>query len=653
MPALEPAPQRKRTFVLEPIAETRRASVRFPGHTQTFNRSPSKVNPKGRRIRAPNKRRTPVEGAKRSPCGHDPVTEAAHSREAEGCAGGIGGIEEWPGGFEDQPMLAVEEDEVDADDTYQWFISLVAEGYVGFVRISRTLYMVQGFDLNRKEGTDAWYHFQARPRGTDVQLTCLCPRGNQHCLHKRFYKEFQESRFGDGQEDSEEVSVVGDPQVVLFSRRVVGAEEERIRLCFSVEGDSGTEDARSRAIVTYEGNLSREGRWSCHKDAHVNCSHKRKALALMVRDLQWEGDIDTAGSFEGMYMVDDMNVGQSTERAVSYLPILPPEWAALPTDNILYSRPDPCREIEEVIHIGENSRSACGMHYWQHDKAIVQKSCHVYTLSERLTRKIELQECPSCAPHRQCWIGPDARESGLFNLNNSALFTHELLDEYTNRYTTSETPFVAFVLCISRIYESRGTKFIGEDLFRSAWFAYASLQELENDMWCPDCGTYPESVIWDGVTLAFGKKHIRSSLRPPTEKAPDAPRRRHKRVLEQQWIVIPDEGRSKVRRRLLKWLKRWGRTKACANGENKDNKVGESGDSSEDESNVEGEERWMELDAIVDALKSGGCDSVAILLVNVFGRGSMEMAERAKRRYRILLEQVSREMWQRENIDQQ
>ena len=68
---------------------------------------------------------------------------------------------------------------------------------------------------------------------------------------------------------------------------------------------------------------------------------------------------------------------------------------------------------------------------------------------------------------------------------------------------------------------------------------------------------------------------------------------------------------------------------------------------------MEGEEKWLELDAIVDALKSGGYHSVASLLVDVFGRGSMEMAERAKRRYRILLEQVSREIGQRQNIDPQ
>jgi hypothetical protein len=77
---------------------------------------------------------------------------------------------------------------------------------------------------------------------------------------------------------------------------------DMLLLRFSVEGDTGTEDARSRAIVTYEGNHSGEGRWTCHKDAHINCVHKRKALALMIRDLGWEGELADVSSMGNMYM---------------------------------------------------------------------------------------------------------------------------------------------------------------------------------------------------------------------------------------------------------------------------------------------------------------------------------------------------------------
>jgi hypothetical protein len=97
----------------------------------------------------------------------------------------------------------------------------------------------------------------------------------------------------------------GDPTVVLFTRRLVGMNGDMLLLKFSVEGDTGSEDARSRAIVTYEGNHSGEGKWTCHKDAHINCAHKRKALALMVRDLGWEGELVDISSMGNMYMGEE------------------------------------------------------------------------------------------------------------------------------------------------------------------------------------------------------------------------------------------------------------------------------------------------------------------------------------------------------------
>ncbi|KAK7015927.1 hypothetical protein VNI00_018989 [Paramarasmius palmivorus] len=39
------------------------------------------------------------------------------------------------------------------DDTYQSFVNLVEDGYLGFINISGTLCMVQGFDQRKKEGT--------------------------------------------------------------------------------------------------------------------------------------------------------------------------------------------------------------------------------------------------------------------------------------------------------------------------------------------------------------------------------------------------------------------------------------------------------------------------------------------------------------------
>jgi len=58
--------------------------------------------------------------------------------------------------------------------------------------------------------------------------------------------------------------------------------------------------------------------------------------------------------------------------------------------------------------------------------------------------------------------------------------------------------------------------FVGEKVFRTAWFSYIRLVRFENDMQCPHCGPSPKVTIWDGVTLAFAKKKLLPTIQPPT-----------------------------------------------------------------------------------------------------------------------------------------
>jgi CxC4 like cysteine cluster associated with KDZ transposases len=113
---------------------------------------------------------------------------------------------------------------------------------------------------------------------------------------------------------------------------------------------------------------------------------------------------------------------------------------------------------------------------------VMERPCTIYSLAEPLETLIQLQKCPNCPVARHRFIGPDARESGLFNYNNSILFTHKLLDEYTSSFTTSETPFVAWVSVVSRRYASNGHEFVSNALFHSVWFAYVRIQLFNNDL---------------------------------------------------------------------------------------------------------------------------------------------------------------------------
>jgi len=104
---------------------------------------------------------------------------------------------------------------------------------------------------------------------------------------------------------------------------------------------------------------------------------------------------------------------------------------------------------------------------------------------------------------------------------------HSVLEDYTSSYTTSETPFIAWVTVMARRYHPH--KFISDKRFRSIWFAYAGLLQLNEDMVCPICGPTPKVTIWDGVTLAFGRRHVLPTLHPPTTIVKNAPQRSNTR----------------------------------------------------------------------------------------------------------------------------
>lgn len=164
---------------------------------------------------------------------------------------------------------------------------------------------------------------------------------------------------------------------------------------------------------------------------------------------------------------------------------------------------------------------------------------------------MELQVCPSsCKIGRRRGISPETRHLGLFNFNGRILLAHDLLDEYTSAYTSSETPFVAWVTVVARRYEvySSEKSFLSEEMFRAIWFSYARLQQLDGDMKCPECGPTPETVIWDGVTLAFSRKHVLSSLRPPTTLHNDSVIRDASVYLSHQQLLVDKTLRSLVRK---------------------------------------------------------------------------------------------------------
>ncbi|KAH6867238.1 hypothetical protein BKA70DRAFT_1497346 [Coprinopsis sp. MPI-PUGE-AT-0042] len=408
------------------------------------------------------------------------------------------------------PMPAISDLVLDA------FVDAVHSYSVGFYHLEQNLFVVQGYDISRGLSQDHWYHLEYLLIDGSIHTACTCPSGvRETCIHRRFFETYQVEMLV-----SRQVNIKEPSDAIPFLRQP-HPDAPGFTTLFSARSLSSSA-LRGRAIVSHMGVSPTTGIWRCSKDPGLHaCAH----ISRSVKRLEGlASDGDESEQAEGHIEVEDQ--AQAVERlvragsaAVSHLPILPPAWAAIPSDPIMYSRSQPYRKpMSSTIRLGPHSSCPCpsGRTFWDPLGPRIIHTCRVYTLLSFYTLDIELQPCPTCPHSRRRFIGPDLRECGIFNFNNNILVSHELLDEYTSEYTSSETPFVAWVGVMSRRYSLAGQAFMGDDLFRSVWFAYASLMALDGDMGCSHCGPHPETIICDGVTLAFGRKHLKESLRPPT-----------------------------------------------------------------------------------------------------------------------------------------
>ncbi|KAJ8090497.1 hypothetical protein PM082_002385 [Marasmius tenuissimus] len=381
--------------------------------------------------------------------------------------------------------------------------------------------------------------------------------------------------------------------------------------------------------MTYIGPDTGVGTWKCSKCSGA-CPHQSAAEVFMGRVYGREPLVEDEGigdpdNSEDIMLVDRQNNMQQKETAISFLPVRPPHWAELDTDIKHYDRASLLSEIPCTIRLEVPAQSMCGIQCVEAEllgERIV-RTCTVYTLTEGLTCNIELVPCPSCHNRKHCFIGPETCRFGIFNFNNSVLFTHELMDEYTSRFTSSETPFVAFVETIERNYRSRGSQFVKEDLFCLAWFAYASIQDFSKDMSCPRCAEEPACVIFEGVTLAFGKKHLQDSLRPPTFASEGAIVRQRTYPVKPQ--LVQEQSKMPIRRLMKSFIR--GKRSSQQQGED---------DNEEDD-----DELWDNYEVLVQHLKG-----VLPALANLFERTvgpKAKIQPALRQRYGVFLEQIAAE----------
>ncbi|EAU92068.2 hypothetical protein CC1G_06055 [Coprinopsis cinerea okayama7 len=410
-----------------------------------------------------------------------------------------------------------------AADRIDTYVDAVTAHVAGFYHLEGKLFAVQGWDVEKGHSVDNWYHLEYKVLMGDVDpilVACTCPSGlDSTCIHAQFFVKYDvESLLEFGGNQNSEPSLA-----IMFLQNAV--QNDNVASYFSVLSASSSA-LKGRAFVKHVG---APGSWIVGdgEGDGVMGSHNGRAAGSPVNEL--------VGS----------RCGQ-----VSHLPINVPTWASLPSDPLHYPTPPPFRSPPDHPFLLD-SQSSCpcpeGRTFYDEGRPSELRQCKIYTLCGVLVHLIQLQPCPRCPPSRRRFIGPDLREKGLFNFNNTILVSHELLDEYTSAYTSSETPFSSWVLHLSRRYRATGDSFMGEDLFRTVWFSYVSLQGFSSDMKCSRCGDYPETVIWDGITLAFGRKHLTSTLKPPTKVSDSSLVRRNVRYNPRQQLILDAALRKQVR----------------------------------------------------------------------------------------------------------
>ncbi|KAJ8596806.1 hypothetical protein M405DRAFT_725472 [Rhizopogon salebrosus TDB-379] len=360
-----------------------------------------------------------------------------------------------------------------ASDTYtrtSYWDALVAADAV--FRISVDLWVLQGWDGDKETlQLGSYFHLVYLPRSNnEYGVSCTCPRWKavHACIHQDTLFSFIDALC-----QLPLIAPFPTPPAVLL--RSTPFNDKYIFSCTSAVGryESG-----KRVVVT----LQQDGRWHCYSCRYSEaCKHKPHA----------KGFVSEAGLT--IEVQDGHQVDHALELTISH------------------------------FVLEDSSQCVCGFSIIQavqqgHLGPPVSKTAVLYGINAQRAVTIELLPCPVCH-HSRRHIGPDLRDHGVFNWNNAMLFSHELLNAYTNSYTASETPFSAFCLTVRRSYQdSTGDEFsfCSDDTFVRVWFAFTRRQCLDSGMQCPTCGSSPDIVIADGVSLGTHVSKLTKSISPPT-----------------------------------------------------------------------------------------------------------------------------------------
>ena len=304
-----------------------------------------------------------------------------------------------------------------------------------------------------------------------------------------------------------------------------------VKLIFRSDDDSGfflrcvfsviTSSISHPAIVWKR---NEQCRLSCQKSGcggRSKCQH-----VLAVEKFVGEEDIES----------DDEDDREDTEpqpdkppfvRPKSIRPVPVPEWVRISSDTLQYSTDAPLEYKPLGTVLGESKCQNCDVNFFDEKFESVLPSCcsyrsaTIYYLEFGVPIQLRTTKCPQCDFLNEY----DGLEDRIFNFNGSLLFSHHLLNQYTSRYSSSQTTLTSFRRCVNNSYLERNVlskkgktiRFVSSPTFNLVWFSFIKLQDWKYSYQCDVCGPHPDNVIADSITLSLPTANCPlETLRPPT-----------------------------------------------------------------------------------------------------------------------------------------
>lgn len=252
-----------------------------------------------------------------------------------------------------------------------------------------------------------------------------------------------------------------------------------------------------------------------------------------------DDDDDGDSSDEEIAPTGDDLEALMTQRSVSWQRIPAPSWLRLPSDVVPLAPAFSAANLPPLLSSPPETVQRCTR---AHCEALapphkgIDTPCWILSSLSATPSMIRLQRCLRRDSYRGRPVmqGPDLRHLGLFNWNNTLIFTFELLNRFASNINAGEMPYNAFAATQARAYReaASGRPFVAPGTFRRVHAAFKSCSPVINAAPAARTRTsssstpYPSASVLAVRERRCRRRRGRRTLRRHASRSGESPRRR-------------------------------------------------------------------------------------------------------------------------------